>query len=59
LRTEALRSHLAGLWETDPEDEPALTAAARDRGFVEISEAVEAARLFFLSAGPIPAAPGS
>jgi hypothetical protein len=59
LRTDALRGHLGGLWETDPEDEPALTAAARDRGFVEISEAVEAARLFFLSAGPVPAAPGS
>ena len=59
LRAGVLRSHLAGLWETDPEDEPALTAAARDRGFVQITEAVEAARLFFLAADPVPASPGN
>jgi hypothetical protein len=59
LRAEAVCNHLADLWEAGPEDEPALTAAARDRGFAEISEAVEAARMFFLSAGLVPASSAS
>jgi hypothetical protein len=50
LRPNMLRRHLGDLWGANPEDERALTAAARDRGFYEITGAVEAARLFFLSA---------
>jgi hypothetical protein len=54
LRPNLLRRHLGDLWGADPEDERALTAAARDRGFYEITGAVEAVRLFFLagSSGP-------
>jgi hypothetical protein len=50
LRPGVLRRHLGDLWGANPEDERALTAAARDRGFYEITGAVEAVRLFFLSA---------
>jgi hypothetical protein len=50
LRHDVLRRHLGDLWGTDPADERALTAAARDRGFYEITSAVEAVRLFFLAA---------
>jgi hypothetical protein len=57
LRTKALCGHLADLWETDPDNESALTAAARDRGFVGVAEAVEAARVFFLSARAVFASP--
>jgi hypothetical protein len=50
LHPGKLRAHLGSLWGAHPDDESALTAAARDRGFFEITGAVEAVRLFFLSA---------
>ncbi|WP_130510121.1 TfuA domain-containing protein [Krasilnikovia cinnamomea] len=46
LRHSVLRDHLAARWGSD--DERSLTAAARDRGFVSLVEAVEAVRPFFL-----------
>lgn len=42
-----LRNHLAVLWALDP-DERTLTAAARDRGFPTLAEAVAAVRPYFL-----------
>jgi hypothetical protein len=50
LKIGVLRGHLARLWDVDPRDISALTAAARDRGFYGTSGAVSAARLFLLSA---------
>lgn len=50
LRVSQLRRHLAGKWSVDLGDEPALGAAARDRGFAGLAEAVNAARTFFLTA---------
>lgn len=47
LKLDALRKHLAEVWRVDDTD-PALLAAARDRGFESIDEAVDAARQFFL-----------
>jgi hypothetical protein len=46
LRSDLLRSHLREVWHAD--GEPALLAAARDRGFGSVSEAVDAVRPFFL-----------
>ncbi|GAA3567056.1 hypothetical protein GCM10022222_58720 [Amycolatopsis ultiminotia] len=48
LKPAVLREHLASVWRTGPGDEPALLAAARDRGFASLADAVEAARPFFL-----------
>jgi hypothetical protein len=47
LREEALKAHLANVWGTDV-DEEALVAAARDRGFPVLEEAVRVARTFYL-----------
>ena len=60
LRFATLRDHLAVVWRLDGLDDRALTAAARDRGFGSLAEAVEAVRPFFLRhhlAAPTPAAP--
>ncbi|MGC4814773.1 TfuA-like protein [Micromonospora sp. DT228] len=46
LRADTLRDHLGSVWGAD--DETSLLAAARDRGFGSLSEAVEAVRPFFL-----------
>jgi hypothetical protein len=48
IRPDAIIHHLAGSWNCDPGDRPALTAAARDRGFASLDSAVSAARSFFL-----------
>lgn len=48
LRPDWIIRHLAGTWHLDPADQPALIAAARDRGFTSLHSAVEAARSFFL-----------
>jgi hypothetical protein len=50
LREPVLRDHLARQWDVSPDDGPALSAAARDRGFHAASGAAVAARLFLLSA---------
>jgi hypothetical protein len=47
LKLSALRRHLAEVWRIDDTDQ-ALLAAARDRGFESVDEAVDAARQFFL-----------
>jgi hypothetical protein len=47
LREEALKGHLADIWGTAVDDE-ALVAAARDRGFPVLDEAVRVARTFYL-----------
>ena len=49
LRGDVLRAHLARYWGVSPDDESALTAAARDRGFHSAAGAAESARLFLLS----------
>jgi hypothetical protein len=56
LRAGPIRAHLADAWRTSPDDAPALTAAARDRGFASADAAVAAARPFFLlaAAGAMP-----
>jgi hypothetical protein len=59
LRQAVLRDHLATTWGAD--DERSLTAAARDRGFRSLAEALEAVRPFYLrhhltAAGLVPAA---
>ncbi|MFF0149418.1 hypothetical protein [Amycolatopsis sulphurea] len=46
LKPAVLIGHLASVWRTG--DEPALLAAARDRGFATVAEAAEAVRPFFL-----------
>ncbi|RJQ81872.1 TfuA-like protein [Amycolatopsis panacis] len=46
LKPAVLTEHLASVWRTG--DEPALLAAARDRGFATVAEAAEAVRPFFL-----------
>jgi hypothetical protein len=48
LRLTTLSDHLAECWRVRREDREALTAAARDRGFPSVADAVEAARPFFL-----------
>jgi hypothetical protein len=48
IKRSALLEHLAEEWCVDPHDELVLLAAARDRGFVSMDDAVEAARPFFL-----------
>lgn len=50
LRADLIREHLAAAWQVRPDDEPALAAAARDRGFASPGAAVAAARPFFLLA---------
>ncbi len=50
LRADRLFDHLAQRWHIDGQDRPSLTAAARDRGFREIGNAVDAARSFLLAA---------
>jgi hypothetical protein len=50
LRASQVREHLRRQWGIQPGDSPALTAAARDRGFSGIDTAVETARVFYLSA---------
>jgi len=50
LRTDKVREHVGKCWGIDPHDEPALTAAVRDRGFHAAAGAIEVARAFFLSA---------
>lgn len=44
-----LREHLVAVWQLADGDEERLLAAARDRGFSVIEEAVAAARPYFLS----------
>ncbi|WP_328609581.1 TfuA-like protein [Amycolatopsis sp. NBC_00345] len=48
LKPALLSHHLATVWRVGPGDGPALLAAARDRGFATLAEAVEAVRPFFL-----------
>lgn len=48
LKEGALREHLADVWQVGADDGEGLTAAARDRGFGSLPEAVEAARAFYL-----------
>ena len=43
-----LRDHLAKVWQVGDADDEHLLAAARDRGFSSLEEAVGAARLYFL-----------
>ncbi|WP_326691520.1 TfuA-like protein [Streptomyces sp. NBC_01795] len=50
LRTDLLIGHLADQWCVPPGDRRALAGAAGDRGFVDVAEAVEAARAFYLHA---------
>jgi hypothetical protein len=46
LKPDVLQEHLGTMWGAA--DEPSLVAAARDRGFGSLTEAVEAVRPFFL-----------
>jgi hypothetical protein len=48
LKFPVLREHLAQVWRVDSADDAALLAAARDRGFGTVSDAVTAVRPFFL-----------
>jgi hypothetical protein len=49
LRSDALLGHLAAVWAMAPGSGVRhLAAAARDRGFVSIHEAIEAVRPFYL-----------
>ncbi|HEX3778380.1 MAG TPA: TfuA-like protein [Pseudonocardiaceae bacterium] len=48
LKPAALREHLARQWRVESADTEALLAVARDRGFVSVDEALDAARPFFL-----------
>jgi hypothetical protein len=48
LKRSALTAHLAQVWQVGSLDQRALLAAARDRGFESVAEAVGAARKFFL-----------
>lgn len=48
LTDHALRGHLAEVWEQPVSSDQALTAAARDRGFRSLADAIEAARPLFL-----------
>ncbi|HTZ44683.1 MAG TPA: TfuA-like protein [Jatrophihabitans sp.] len=48
LRYSTLRDHLVSTWQLADEDDETLLAAARDRGFSMIEDAVAAARLYFL-----------
>jgi hypothetical protein len=50
LRASQIREHLGRQWGAPPDDDMALTAAARDRGFSGLASAVEIARVFYLSA---------
>lgn len=50
LKPAVLREHLASVWHLGSADEPALLAAARDRGFASVERAVDAVRPFFLRA---------
>jgi hypothetical protein len=47
LTRDVLRGHLTGIWHC-PDADDALVAAARDRGFPSLDEAVEAVRPLFL-----------
>ncbi|MBB4682897.1 TfuA-like protein [Amycolatopsis jiangsuensis] len=48
LKPAVLTGHLATVWGVPPDDAPTLLAAARDRGFGSLGDAVEAVRPFFL-----------
>ncbi len=48
LKLAALHAHLAQVWRIDDADPKGLLAAALDRGFSSVHDAVEAARMFFL-----------
>ncbi|MGK5627876.1 TfuA-like protein [Streptomyces sp. URMC 123] len=48
LRGASVVEHLARTWHLEATNEPALTAAARDRGFLGLDQAVAAARVFLL-----------
>jgi hypothetical protein len=48
IKRDAIRAHLAGVWQVGAGDEEGLVAAARDRGFALLTEAAEAARPFYL-----------
>ncbi|HKS46405.1 MAG TPA: TfuA domain-containing protein [Amycolatopsis sp.] len=51
LKPEVLRDHLAQVWQVEGVEGravPALLAAARDRGFRSVEDAVDAVRMFFL-----------
>jgi hypothetical protein len=48
LKTAVLRGHLDEVWQIGSDDEAALTAVARDRGFDTVDTAVDAVRPFFL-----------
>lgn len=49
LKIAKLVEHLCKCWGVDAENNLQLTAAARDRGFPSIAEAITASRTFFLS----------
>ena len=48
VKQSALSAHLARTWRVGELDRPALLAAARDRGFASVEDAIDAARMFFL-----------
>lgn len=48
LKQSVLSAHLAQVWQVDERDQRTLLAAARDRGFESVGEAVGVARMFFL-----------
>ena len=48
LKIATLLAHLAQIWQVDQQERATLLAAARDRGFPTIDDAIHAARMFFL-----------
>lgn len=48
LSPDRLERHLEGLWDVPPGDHEHLLAAARDRGFAMLADAVSAVRPYFL-----------
>lgn len=48
LKQAVLSAHLAQVWQVGDRDQRVLLAAARDRGFESIDDAIGAARMFFL-----------
>jgi hypothetical protein len=49
LRADSIRNHVAARWGIDVSNRPHLNAAAMDRGFAHIDQAVNVARSFFLA----------
>ncbi|MDT0310444.1 TfuA-like protein [Streptomyces sp. DSM 44917] len=62
LRAALVLEHVAEVWHLPPQDYPALEAHARDRAFLGIDEAVDAARPFLLGhlhrSGAVRSRPG-